>query len=365
MRTVLVLLLLVVVALRPALAQGFPDSLDLKLGQMILIGINDRTGLQPSDPLVAELQRGKIGGVVLFEKNIARTGSADSLRKLTHALQQYAASPLLISIDEEGGKVHRLKEKYGFFPVPSAAYLGRLDNADTTLFYHRKLAALLASLGINFNYAPSLDLAVNPANTVIVRNERSFGRAPGLVARQAALCIQAHHENGVKTIVKHFPGHGSSNADSHLGLVDVTQTWQLEELLPYDTLLRSRIPDAVMTAHIINRRWDPDLLPATLSEKTVTGLLRNLLGFQGVVFSDDLQMQAISDHYGLENAIRLAVNAGVDVLLFANTLPKEKDRVTATQIHAILKKLVAEQKIPAGRIDAAFRRIQALKAKKV
>ena len=339
------------------------DSLDIKIGQMIMIGVGDRTSVAPGDAFLQEIKAGKVGGVVLFEKNIASNDSRAKLKTLIQNLQQDAPIPLFVSIDEEGGRVHRLKEKYGFFNMPSAADLGRINNADTTLFYQRKLAALLADLGINLNYAPVLDMAMNPDNTVVVRSERTFGSDPELVAKHASLVIQAHHEYGVKTILKHFPGHGSSAGDSHYGIVDVTRTWKMIELDPYDRLIRSGNYDGIMTAHIVNERWDPSRLPATLSHLAITGLLRNLLGHNGVVFSDDMQMQAISDHYGWENAIVLAVNAGVDVLMFANTLPKNDKLVTATQIHNIIKNQVQNKKIPAKRIDEAYRRIMALKNK--
>ena len=339
------------------------DSLDIKIGQMIMIGINERTALENSDLLAEELRQGKIGGVVIFEKNLAKTNTKDSLKLLIKNLQANSKIPLFISIDEEGGKVHRLKEKYGFITTPSAAYLGEVNKFDSTRYHSRRIAALLKELGINMNYAPTLDLAVNPENTVIVKNGRSFGSDPFLVATHAQICINAHHEYGVKTILKHFPGHGSSTGDSHLGVVDVSNTWQLNELVPYDEIIRHGSYDAIMTAHIINRRWDPSLLPATLSEKTITGLLRNLLGYKGVVFSDDMQMDAISDNYGLENAIVLAVNAGVDVLMFANTTPKKEKLVTATQVHAMIKKLVKKKKISRQRIDEAYARIMVLKQK--
>ena len=341
------------------------DSLDVKIGQMIMIGINERTSLAPGDPLTVELKAGKIGGVVLFEKNISKTNSKDSLKHLVQDLQRDLPIPLFVSIDEEGGKVHRLKEKYGFITTPSAAYLGEVNKFDSTRYHGRRIAELLKELGINVNYAPALDMAVNPGNTVIVKNGRSFGSDPFLVATHAQISINAHHENGVKTILKHFPGHGSSTADSHLGIVDVSNTWQLNELIPYDEIIRHGSYDAVMTAHIINKRWDPSMLPATLSEKTITGLLRNLLGYNGVVFSDDMQMDAISDHYGLENAIALSVNAGVDILMFANTTPNKEKIVTATQVHAILKKLVKKKKISRERINEAYGRIMALKNKTV
>jgi beta-N-acetylhexosaminidase len=301
--------------------------------------------------------------VVLFEKNLAGTATADNLKSLVKALQQEALLPLFISIDEEGGRVHRLKEKYGFFSLPTAAYLGRSDNPDSTLYYNRKLAMLLKELGFNVNYAPSVDMAVNPGNTVIVTAERSFGRSASLVAKHAALCIKAHREYGVATVLKHFPGHGSSNTDSHFGLVDVTNTWKREELRPYDTLIKSGLCDAVMVAHIINRAWDNSMLPATLSQQVVGGMLRKDLGFKGVVFSDDMQMKAIADHYGLERAIALAINAGVDVLMFANTIPDAAHRVTPSQIHDTIKKLVLRGTVSPKRIDESYRRIVLLKAK--
>jgi beta-N-acetylhexosaminidase len=342
-----------------------PDSLDIKIGQMIMVGIGDRTELAENDPLLGELRSSKLGGVVLFEKNIAKTDSRSKMVKLTSDLKNNATIPLLITIDEEGGKVHRLKEKYGFVAMPSAAYLGRLDNPDSSFYYNRRLSNELNELGINFNYAPCLDLAVNPENTVIVKRERSFSSQPEMVTKHALLCIQAHHENNVKTILKHFPGHGSSSGDSHVGIVDVTNTWNFKELIPYSSVIQSGRCDAIMTAHIINKNWDNTLLPATLSVKVIDGILRKLLGYNGVIFSDDMQMHAISKNYGFEKAIELAVNAGVDILMFGNNVDPKDTPITASEVHAILKKLVKKKKITEERINTAFSRIMALKNKKV
>lgn len=339
------------------------DSLDIKIGQMILIGLEDRTELKPGDPLIRDLQAGRVGSIILFEKNISPTRSEEKLRTLISALQEQSAIPLFITIDEEGGVVHRMKEKYGFPPMPSAAYLGRLDNKDSTLFYNRQLARTMAGVGINLNFAPDVDLAVNPDNPVIAKRERSFSADPEVVTRQALLCIGAHHQYGVKTILKHFPGHGSSTTDSHLGIVDVTRTWQPAELVPYRNIIRSGGADAVMTAHIINRKWDPSGLPATLSKKVVTGMLRGDLGFDGVVFSDDMQMHAISKEYGLEQAVRLAIQAGVDVLLFGNNVPASQ-KVSPAQIHAIIRRLVRNGSITEARIDTSYRRILQLKERR-
>lgn len=342
---------------------GNRDSLDFKIGQMVMIGINGRTYIDPGDSLLEEIQNGKAGGVVLFEKNVAKTNSADSLREMIRTLQRNAPYPLFVSIDEEGGKVHRLKEKYGFLPMPPAAALGHLNNEDSTLFYNRNLAFELKQLGFNVNYAPDVDMAVNPENTVVVKNGRSFGAESALVAKHATLCILAHREHGIITAPKHFPGHGSSAGDSHFGVTDVSGTWGIQELLPFEQIVRSGNCDAVMVGHMVNSRWDADTLPATLSERTVNGLLRGLLGFKGLVFSDDMQMQAITDHYGLEKAIQLSVNAGVDVLLFCNTSPDKTKWVSASEVHRTIRKLVRKRKISRERVNEAYGRIMALKQK--
>ncbi|WP_299255491.1 glycoside hydrolase family 3 N-terminal domain-containing protein [uncultured Cytophaga sp.] len=339
-------------------------SLDEKIGQMIMIGINDRKSLPSNDSLIAEIKSGKMGGIILFEKNIANSNSAETLKKLISDLQNNAPTPLFISIDEEGGKVHRLKEKYGFVSMPSAEFLGKLNNIDTTIYFTTALAKQLQNLGINLNYAPCLDLATNSNNPIIAKVGRSYSADPAIVATQAAASIQTHHAYGVKTIVKHFPGHGSSSSDSHLGIVDVTNQWNIIELLPYKTLIDSGYIDAVMTAHIINEHLDASKLPGTLSKIMVTDILRTMLGFDGVVFSDDMQMYAISKNYGQENAIKLSILAGVDVLVFGNNV-SVTDRMKASEIHAIIKKLVLSGEIPESRINEAYERILTFKNKKV
>ncbi len=340
-----------------------PDSLDIKIGQMIMIGINERTQVKETDALISELNNHKMGGIILFEKNINPSNSKSELKKLIATLKSAAPIPLLVSIDEEGGIVHRLKEKYGFVSMPSAADLGRMNIADTTLFYNRRLAAQLADLGINFNYAPTLDLAINPNNTVLVKRGRCFSRREEIVSKHALLCIQAHHENNVKTILKHFPGHGSSAGDSHLGIVDVTNTWNFEELIPYNNILLSGKCDAIMTAHIINKNWDESSLPATLSHKVITGMLRGMLQFKGVVFSDDMQMNAIAQNYGFEKGIEMAINAGVDIVMFGNNVSKDVKPVTASDVHQIIKKLVKNGSISQARINESYARIIRLKEK--
>lgn len=338
------------------------DSLDLKIGQMIMIGNDFKAPLLNSDSLLKEISIGKVGGVILFEKNISPTNSASILKANIDSLQAKAKIPLLISIDEEGGKVHRLKEKYGFVKMPSAMYLGKIDNADSTSFYNNQLAAELKSLGINMNYAPLVDVAVNENNPVIFKLWRSYSNDPVQVAKHAKIAIQAHNNYNVATVIKHFPGHGSSNTDSHLGLTDVSKTWSAKELYPFKNLIAEGFAQAVMTAHIINTKLDPSGLPATLSKPIITGLLRDSLGFKGVIVSDDMQMYAISKNYGQVNAIQNCINAGVDVLLVGNNVNPD-DKQSASQIHKIIKQLIKEGKVSKVRINESYKRIIALKKK--
>jgi beta-N-acetylhexosaminidase len=340
------------------------DSLDLKIGQMIMVGINDRTTLPAGDPLRAELATNRMGGILIFEKNIATANAKATLTKLVADLREAAPLPLFMGIDEEGGRVHRLKEKYGFVAMPSAAYLGGMKNTDSTTFYTRRLMALLSELGFNLNFAPTVDLAVNPQNPVIVKAQRSYSADTLRLVEHVSAAIAAHDEFGIIPVLKHFPGHGSSTTDSHLGIADVTKPWKSQELYPYKALIQSGKAEAILTSHVINCRLDTSCLPASLSRTMNTNLLRDQLGFRGVLFTDDMQMRAISKHYGLEKSLKMSILSGVDVLVYGNT-GNPNERVTATQLHNIIKTAVKKGEIPESRINEAYYRIRALKQQKV
>jgi len=342
-------------------AESKPDSLDIKIGQMIMMGINERTILDSTDILRDELQY-KIGGIILFEKNINKQNAYPSLKNLINLLQSQAGTPLLMAIDEEGGKVHRLKEKYGFVPMPSAAVSGAM-HPDSTYNYALRLAKELNDLGFNLNFAPVVDMAINPDNPIIAKVQRSYAESPYIVINHAMAFVRAHHQYGIQTTLKHFPGHGSSSTDTHKDLVDVTRQWQLRELIPYSHMIDSGLCDAIISCHVVNCRLDTNCVPSTLSKTINTDLLRDVLGFNGVVFSDDMQMYAISKHYGMEKAIQMAISSGVDVLVFGNNV-NATVRTTATQVHAIIKKLVLNGDIDIKKIDESYRRIMAFKQKK-
>ncbi|MBX2895268.1 MAG: glycoside hydrolase family 3 protein [Cyclobacteriaceae bacterium] len=353
-----VLLGILCVGFMSARAQA-PDLLDVKIGQMILIGMPKAE----LDPLVLdEVKRGKVGALIFFEKNIPNKPNAfASVKSMTWTYQKAAPIPLFICIDQEGGKVNRLKEKYGFTKSITAAALGKSKSLDSVRFYADATAATLAGLGFNVNFAPCVDLAITQ-NTVIYKPERAYSANEDTVAMMAKEVVKMHRKYGVLTSLKHFPGHGSSKEDTHFGVADVTTTWSERELKPYQLMLDSGYVDAVMTSHIVNKNLDAKGLPGTLSSDILDGILRKRLGFNGVVFSDDMQMHAISKNFGLEESIRLAINAGVDVMCFSNNIAGSDER-TVDRVHTIIKKLVQSGQVSPARIDESFQRILQLKAR--
>lgn len=354
-----VLLLVIFFAITTAFGQAV-DMLDIKIGQMILIGLPKA---ELDQKVLEEVKNGKVGALIFFEKNIPNKPNAfASVKNMTWTYQKAASIPLFICIDQEGGKVNRLKEKYGFTRSITAAALGKSKSLDSVRFYAEATAATLAGLGFNVNFAPVVDLAINKDNPIIAKPERAYSANADTVAMMAKEVVKMHRKYGVITSLKHFPGHGSSKDDTHLGVADVTNTWSEDELKPYKLLIDSGYVDAVMTSHIVNKNLDAKGYPGTLSKDILDGILRKRLGFNGVVFSDDMQMHAISKNYGLEETIRLAINAGVDVMCFSNNIAGSDER-TVDKVHAIIKKLVSTGEIKPERIDESFQRIIQLKSR--
>jgi beta-N-acetylhexosaminidase len=319
----------------------------LPLGQMFVVGFRG-CEVEPDHWIVTALTRDQLGGVILFERNVdgsvQNIRSPRQLKQLVENLRHYAAAPPFIAVDQEGGKVCRMAQRNGFGSSRSAAELAK-EGVSSTARHAALMAAELADCGINLNFAPVVDLNLNPANPIIGRYQRSFGVDPATVAAHAQAFIEAHHHYGIGCCLKHFPGHGSAGSDSHLGFVDTTDCWQPTELEPYRRLLTEGYDDGIMTAHLVNRALDPSGLPATLSPVVIADLLRRQLGFSGVVFSDDLQMRAISQGWGYVEAVQRAMLAGVDVLVVGNNLSPVDDAVEEG-IQAI------ESLLDSGRIDA-------------
>ncbi|WP_258102955.1 glycoside hydrolase family 3 protein [Marinoscillum sp. MHG1-6] len=336
------------------------DSLDIMIGQMIMIGIGDFNIPDRTEPIYYALEQGYAGGIILFEKNISNSNPRQNLKTIIADAQDKSPIPLFVSVDEEGGRVTRLKTKYGFPKTVTAQYLGRVDNLDSTQYYVRQTASTLKALGFNLNYAPSVDVNINPQNPIIGRIGRSYSSDYLGVVKHAGEVVKIHKEYGVATALKHFPGHGSSKSDTHLGVADVTDTWNIEEIYPYKMLIDSGNVTMIMTAHIVNGIIDEQKLPGTLSYKVVTELLRNILGYNGVVISDDMQMGAIRKEFGIGKALELSINAGVDIVMFANNVPGS-EMVSAGEIHKIIKAKVTNNQISVSRIQESYQRIMNLK----
>lgn len=346
-------------------ATTYPPNMNLeqKIGQLLIIGFKGPT-VTSASPIIRDIRERNLGGVILFDRFLAEKLpdnniiSHEQTSKLIRDLQGAADTPLLVAVDQEGGKVNRFKEERGFPQTPAAALLGNEPDTAATAAAAERTAALLAALGFNLNLAPVADLDSHPDNPIIGRYQRSFSSDPKTVADHAATWIEAHRRAGVKTCLKHFPGHGSARADSHLGFVDISSTWQRQELIPYSELLDRGLVDTVMTGHLYNSVIDSSY-PATLSAATINGLLRIELGFQGPVLSDDMQMRAITSGYGLKEAVCRAVGAGVDLLIFGNNLdydPDVAEKVIRTLAAAVRHGTLAEETI-----EAAWRRVQLLK----
>ena len=350
-------------ASKPVEEQPQTKYTNQELGQLLVVGFRG-TEINSESKIVKDIKEYNLGGVVLFDFDIEsgeygrNITNANQLLKLSSALVAYSQTPPIIAIDQEGGRVSRLKETYGFPKTRSAQYLGTLDNEDSTRYYAKTTAQEFMVVGVNTNFAPVVDVNLNPSNPVIGNYERSFSKETHKVVKHVGYVLDEFDKEGVLSVLKHFPGHGSSTKDSHLGVTDVTNIWDESELLPYKKLFTERKINAVMTAHIYNARLD-SLWPATLSERTIQGILRDSLGFNGVVFSDDMQMKAISDEYGLETAIEQSLNAGIDILVFANNLVYEED--IARKAIQIIQKGIAEGRISETKIDSALARVGRLK----
>lgn len=348
------LLCLVAPTAQPVQAQ----TLEEMAGQMIVVGFAGSSPRSASVKAVAEdIARGDIGGVMYIQTNVS---SRANVVAMNEAFRDAAPGlPPFITLDQEGGSVERLTSAVGFKEIPSAARIGaRIPVTEIRSLFNAQ-AQGLAEWGFNVNFAPVVDLAINPRNPVVARFGRSFSAGPNIVTVYAEQVIAAHHQAGLLTALKHFPGHGSSTTDSHEGYVDITKVWQDAELTPYKALIEQGYDDFVMVGHLVHRGVSD--LPASLSPEWITGVLRNQLGFKGVVISDDLEMSAIRDHYSLRETVRRAVMAGMDVLLFANsTRPRAS---LGDEVRAILVEEAEADPQFRARVVESFRRIAVLKSR--
>jgi len=348
--------------------QSYSDK-ELKelIGNMFIVGFYG-TDINTKSQIVKEIENYHLGGVILFDRHPSQRGKAKNiknpkqLKALTQKLQAYSSYPLFIATDQEGGNVARLKKKTGFKKnYPSAKDISTKYKVKSIKKIYKEMGHTLSDMGINLNFAPSIDMEINPNNVVIVKLKRSYGKDPKRVVMFSKLFIDAMHENNVLTSLKHFPGHGSSEGDTHKGFVDITKRWQSIELEPYKALIKEDLVDTIMVAHVFNKNID-NVYPASLSYKTVSIKLREELGYEGVVVTDDLQMYAISKHYTLEETLKLSINAKVDLLLFGNQLDP-KNIVSVKKLVETTLSLVKNGEIQIQTIIDANHRIDKLKEK--
>ncbi len=255
------------------------------------------------------------GGFILYKHNLMEPEQIVALCRSLWDLD--GEHPPFIAIDQEGGRVHRLPAPFTHFPA--AAQIGEKNDADLAYRLGKATAGELTLAGINLNFTPVLDVNSNPQNPVI--GDRSFASDPAKVIKISDRWTQGLREGGIIPCGKHFPGHGHTDKDSHFDLPVVNRSLEeltAFELVPFRHACRNNI-EALMTAHVLYPALDAEL-PATLSRAIITNLLRRQLGYDGVVFSDDMEMKAISDNYGPKAAVLLAVHAGVDVLLYGHDL---------------------------------------------
>jgi len=340
------------------------DDIKKLIGNMFMVGFFG-TSVDKNSQIVKDIKDYHLGGVILFDrdpsnrKKAKNIKNAKQVRNLTLALQQNSDYKLLIAVDQEGGRVQRLSPKNGFSQKYKSPFnIVKKDDKYIKSEYS-KMAKELKSVGINFNLAPVVDLAINPKNRVIVKLGRSYGKTPSDVTKYSTIFIKEMAKKGILTSLKHFPGHGSSLGDSHKGFVDITETWQKKELEPYKNLIEDGRVDTIMMAHVINKEIDAKY-PSSLSKETVSNLLRGKLLYEGVVISDDLQMRAISKHYSLRDTIKLSINAGVDILLFGNQLDPTKIVSVKTLIDTAYE-LYLSKEISLNQIKMANQRLERLK----
>jgi beta-N-acetylhexosaminidase len=338
-------------------------ALRRKIASLLVVGFRGER-LDANDWIMKAVRNG-LGGVILFDREVTTDArrnitSPGQVTALVKSLREASPGRLIVSIDQEGGQVTRLNPSDGFPASRSQAEVGAENSPGTTRSWAEGLVRSLTSIGVNLNYAPVVDLNLNPDNPAVGELRRSFSANPDVVVGNAAEEIKVHRAARVKTSIKHFPGLGSASGNTDFTAVDVTGSWQRTELQPFQRLIRDRMVDSVLVGHLVNRQLDPDR-PASLSPKVVTDLLRGQLGWQGPVVSDDMQAVAITSQYRVQEAVALAVQAGVDLLVFANQQVYDPNVVEQT-VNTVVG-MVREGRVNQARIDESVARVDTLRPK--
>jgi beta-N-acetylhexosaminidase len=331
-------------------------TLEQMIGQMILVGFKGTSASQQTVQAIGRrIEQGRIGGVILFKRNIQ---SPAQVAKLNAYLKGRSKGPkLFVAVDEEGGKVQRLTKRKGFKHQPSAAWVAS-KSPETARQIYLCMARELKQAGFNVNFGPVVDINLNPDNPIIGKLGRSFGKSDAKVMTYAREFIEAHWQHGIVTCAKHFPGHGSASGDTHKVEAHIDAINRNQETQVYLDLAQKKLLDSVMVAHLLTK--NERSLPATLDPERYQ-FLRSMVGFQGVAFSDDMNMEAVRKRFSFEDGLVMTVNAGTDVVVLGNVL--HYDPQIAKKAFDILLASVKAGKIKKSRIEEAYRRIIKLKNK--
>ena len=339
------------------------QTIERLIGQLIIAGFRG-SNAPPDSPIANFIKDYNLAGVILYDEDVKIGGlgsrniqSPYQLKDLSGQLQSFSKDGLLISIDQEGGRTNRLKSNYGFPETPSWNHMGLLDNDLMTLQFSQTIASTLNDCGINVNFAPVLDLDYGD-ETVIGKVKRANSPLPKTVIHNSRIFIQCLRDNNVISCGKHFPGQGSAFGDTHKGSTDISDTWSVKDLLPFDELIKYGELDMVMVSHTFDKKMDPKY-PASLSHIIITDMLRKDLGFNGVVICDDPSMNAISDHYDLTESFELMLNAGIDLFCLGNNLNYDPDFIPKSI--SSMCQLVKSGKVSEDRIRQSIKRIESLK----
>lgn len=294
------------------------------IGQLLCVGFKGRSSSELSvRQLKRDIDAGLVGCVVFYNHNIR---TPQQTKALIHYLKSGAPFPLIVAVDQEGGKVQRLKKSKGFLSTPSPADVAKNYSAYGAYKLYRKMARQLKDLGFNVNFGVIADLDYS-ASPIISKLGRSYSSNPKIVERFAEAMIDAHRKEGVVACVKHYPGHGSAMADPHTRHkpIDITDTWRKGyDLSPFLHLIRRNAVDMLMSGHLMHLKMDP-LYPVSLSKRHIDFTLRRQSGYGGLVISDDLQMRAVMHGFSFEERVVLGLHSGTDILLFGNVIAYEKN----------------------------------------
>ncbi len=342
----------------PFVSRANAQADERMIAQMLVLGFSGTSSADTgAQKLAQHLAAGRIGGVCFLGNNTRNRPGVESLTRLFHSAAK-TGKPL-ISVDQEGGAVQRLGAKTGWSAIPAPQAVAARNTPEQARGIYAQMARELKAAGFNLNLAPVVDLGFEPKNPIVYKWGRAFGKDGATVAEYAGAFVEGHRSQGVLTAHKHFPGHGSTFVDSHDRPVDLTPTWRADELVPFRELTRRGLIDIVMSGHLTHAKLTGGL-PATLSP-TAVRLLRQDIGFNGAIMTDDLDMKAIRSSFTLEDAIVRAVSAGHDLVLLSNSL--QPDDMLPQKAVAAVKAAVAAGRIAPVQIEASAQRIAALQSR--